>query len=229
MLGLFTSHVPLMKSNPSRPQKILSAMHTVVSHDLPNQMVAVISLLQLVALEERQNLSAEGQELLDRLLDASGRANGLVTYLKEMARLDRYRPGYEEVSLAVLGKEFEAEFGAQLADHGIRISREISERVVMADRKLLWNSLRDVAFEIAEATTHCESQIKLSDSESSKSVELRLELLNGEGRPITFSLTKDWHSVLRLELSELRMSVWGGELRQTTQNAFSFIIPDRHA
>src|SRR6266446_5901695 len=81
----------------SRAERLLAAMHKVFSHDLPNQLVVVQSLLSLLQLEDEANLSQDGKEHLARLRGAAGRAGLLVDFLKEMARLSRLRENREDV------------------------------------------------------------------------------------------------------------------------------------
>ena len=52
---------------------LLRAMHKVFSHDLPNQMVVLQSLLHLLDQEESARLSDKGREYVRRLLNATKR------------------------------------------------------------------------------------------------------------------------------------------------------------
>jgi light-regulated signal transduction histidine kinase (bacteriophytochrome) len=69
---------------------VLRAVHQTLSHDLPNQLVVVQALANLLVKEERQNLTADGQEYLERLVGAARHAGELAASLQRAVRL--YRP-----------------------------------------------------------------------------------------------------------------------------------------
>src|SRR4051794_36426573 len=79
-------------AGPENAARLLGGMHKVLSHDLPNQLVALHSLLHMLEAGEADRLSAAGGELVSRLRSAAGKASGMVRFLKEMARLNA-RPG----------------------------------------------------------------------------------------------------------------------------------------
>src|SRR6266542_384953 len=54
----------------AKAERLLRSMHKVFSHDLPNQMVVLQSLLQLLRQEEAQNLTDDGREYVRRLQNA---------------------------------------------------------------------------------------------------------------------------------------------------------------
>jgi hypothetical protein len=70
---------------PAHVDRLLKQMHQVCSHDLPNQMVVLQSLLTLLSIEESANLGDEGREFVRRLQSATRHASGMVRFLKEMA------------------------------------------------------------------------------------------------------------------------------------------------
>ena len=92
-----------------RSDRLLRGMHKVFSHDLPNQMVALQSLLQLLHAEEAEHLGAEGQEYVRRLQNVAQRACEQVRFLKEMGRMKAYMAKSETISLATLARELQGE------------------------------------------------------------------------------------------------------------------------
>ena len=92
-----------------RSDRLLRGMHKVFSHDLPNQMVALQSLLQLLHAEEAERLSAEGQEYVRRLQNVTQRACEQVRFLKEMGRMKSYMAKSETISLVTLSRELQGE------------------------------------------------------------------------------------------------------------------------
>src|SRR5688572_300329 len=92
-----------------RAEMLLRGMHKVFSHDLPNQMVALQSLLQLLSLEEAGRLSEDGREYVRRSQSASRRASEMVRFLKEMGRLNVFVPKTETIALANMARELQGE------------------------------------------------------------------------------------------------------------------------
>ena len=95
--------------------RLLVKMHQVLSHDLPNQMVALQSLLQLLELEEANRLGDAGRECLRRLHRAARKAAGQVRFLREMARLRTHGRRVVPVTLATLVREIALEVGQQMS------------------------------------------------------------------------------------------------------------------
>ena len=92
-----------------RSDRLLRTMHKVVSHDLPNQMVALRSLLQLLQIEESERLSADGREYVRRLQNATQRAGEMVRFLKELDRLSTFACRSEAIPLDQLARELQGE------------------------------------------------------------------------------------------------------------------------
>ena len=92
-----------------RSHRLLRGMHKVFSHDLPNQMVALQSLLQLLNNEEAERLGPEGHEYVRRLLNATQRAREQVRFLKEMGHVNSCTVKAETISLSLLGRELQGE------------------------------------------------------------------------------------------------------------------------
>src|SRR5437667_10877292 len=92
-----------------RSDRLLRGMHKVISHDLPNQIVAVRGLLQLLSLEEADRLTEVGREYVRRLHSAAGRAAELLRFLKEMERLHSFTVQQEMVPLSALARELQGE------------------------------------------------------------------------------------------------------------------------
>src|SRR5687768_4742282 len=87
-----------------RARHVLGRMHKAFSHDLPNQMVALQSLLHLLEVGEAGRLSPDGQECVARLHNVARKAAAMVRFLKEMGRLASYQGVIDEVVLDALGR-----------------------------------------------------------------------------------------------------------------------------
>ena len=93
----------------SRSERLLRNMHKVFCHDLPNQMVALQSLLQLLNTEESDRLSGDGREYLRRLQNAARRAGEMVRFLKEMDRVSAFHCRADTIALSVMARELQGE------------------------------------------------------------------------------------------------------------------------
>jgi len=95
--------------SPMRAERLLRGMHKVFSHDLPNQMVALRSLLQLLSADEAGHLTKDGQESVRHLHSAVLRACEQVRFLKEMGRINACTPRAEAIALGSLARELQGE------------------------------------------------------------------------------------------------------------------------
>jgi len=98
-----------VETSARRADRLLRDMHKVFSHDLPNQMIALQSLLQFLSQEESSRLSDEGKEYVRRLQNAARRASEMVRFLKEMSRLRTFTCRTESIPLATLARELQGE------------------------------------------------------------------------------------------------------------------------
>jgi light-regulated signal transduction histidine kinase (bacteriophytochrome) len=92
-----------------RSDRILANMRNLIQHDLPNQLVAVQGLLQLLMTDEAVRLSDDGREYVRRMRNATKVASEMVRYLKQMEQLHAYVPRREEICLSTLTRELQGE------------------------------------------------------------------------------------------------------------------------
>jgi signal transduction histidine kinase len=93
----------------ARAERVLACFQRALSHDLPNQLVALQGLLLLLELEEGGRLGAEGRDYLRRLAAVTGRVQDLVATLRAIGRAAAAPGPVEEVTLAELAREAAAE------------------------------------------------------------------------------------------------------------------------
>jgi signal transduction histidine kinase len=74
---------------PTRTERLLACFQKALGHELPNQLVAVQGLVQLLREEEAERLSPEGRECLQRLAGVVQRAHALVRELADVGRAVR--------------------------------------------------------------------------------------------------------------------------------------------
>ena len=101
-----------MAGDPERPARLLRAMHKVLSHDLPNHLVVVQSLIQLLEVEERDHLGTQGREYLTRLIGAAQRTQMLSKYLKDLDRLQGLTETQDLIHLPTLLEEIQVDLAA---------------------------------------------------------------------------------------------------------------------
>src|SRR5688500_827743 len=81
-----------------RAHRLLQGMHQVCSHDLPNQSVALESLLHLFAMDEADQLSPQAREYLQRLQSVAHKIAGMAQYLRDLIRMERHQPDVGEIA-----------------------------------------------------------------------------------------------------------------------------------
>jgi signal transduction histidine kinase len=94
---------------PDSPSRVFSLLYQSVSTELPNQLIAVLGLAQLLEQDESNRLSNEGREYLRRLNAATQRAQFVVRHLADILRACQAAPGGPPTSLAEIAAEAAAE------------------------------------------------------------------------------------------------------------------------
>lgn len=102
------------QSDPGRPpdpadwtERLLACYQRALGHELPNHLMAIQGLLQILHLEEADRLSPEGRDYVRRAVAASQRTHQLVKALAELGRAGREPP--EAVALLEVAGEVTAE------------------------------------------------------------------------------------------------------------------------
>ncbi len=90
-------------------ERLLAAMHPTCSHDLPNQILSLQSLIHLMEMDEVEQLGPAGREYVQRLKAVAEKAAGMSDFLKAIVRLVRYVPQPREIALADLFRQLKAE------------------------------------------------------------------------------------------------------------------------
>jgi hypothetical protein len=121
-------------------QRLLAAMHATCSHDLPNQILALQSLVHLMEIDDALPAGAEGHEYFRRLKAVTEKKAGLTDFLKALARLARYAPQPREIVLRELFRELEVEMRSGLGKGPTWDLSRLSGQV-RVDRNLVYPSL----------------------------------------------------------------------------------------
>lgn len=130
--------------NAARAQRLLNAIHPVCSHDLPNQVVALQSLLQLFAWDEAEHLTAQGHEYFDRIVSIAGKTAIFAQHLKELIRLQRHQTLREKFSLAQFFDELRSEVQRGFPDQNWTWRCRMPIDSVELDRRLLHQGLMNL-------------------------------------------------------------------------------------
>ena len=90
-------------------ERLLACFQKALGHELPNQLVALRGLAQMLELEDAQRLGAAGRDYLGRLAAVSQRVHTLVSGLADAGRAFRDRQPAEEVGIEEVAREAAAE------------------------------------------------------------------------------------------------------------------------
>lgn len=90
-------------------ERLLACFQKALGHELPNQLVALRGLAQMLEMEEGERFDAAGRDYLGRLSAVSQRVYTLVRGLADAGRAFRDRPPAEEVGVEELAREAAAE------------------------------------------------------------------------------------------------------------------------
>jgi len=131
-------------------ERLLQAMQKTISHDLPNQIIVLQSLLQLLREEESDALGDEGREYVRRLIHATRRAGELARFLKELCRIQTLACKAESVSLAALSQELQGELQRIHADRHFEFDWRWSEKTIHGDSRVFLSALLEL---VAAATS----------------------------------------------------------------------------
>jgi signal transduction histidine kinase len=219
---------PALAGDELRSERLLAAMHRVFSHDLPNQLVVVQSLINLLA-EEENNLSADGREILTRLAQAAQRAGGMVDFLKEMARLSKLVETMEVIPLAALARELQAALTHLYPQRRVCVAASWAVDSVYAGRRSLQQAVVQLARCGIEHFRSDEVKIVLASGAAGPGVEISLGIEPGNAQPLpnATSLRQDRSlPELRLEfvLAREMLAIWGGSLTARPQPGQSYFF-----
>ena len=118
-----------------RAGRILQGMGMVISHDLPNELVVLQSLLQMLSDEEPARLSNDWREYVRRSQNAARRAGDLVRFLKEMGRLNTLVGKTETINLADLARELQGELQQRYPDKQFEFAWHWSVATIVGDAR----------------------------------------------------------------------------------------------
>ena len=158
-----------------RSERLLCGMHKVLSHDLPNQIVAVQGLLQLLSLEEGNRLTGAGLEYVRRLHNAAGRAAEMVRFLKEMERLRSFAARRESVALDPLARELQGELQRRHPKVEFEFAWQWDVPTVLGDSRVYLVALQELLIDQFDAAAE-RCQMSGTSGRRSDKIELAFAL-----------------------------------------------------
>lgn len=215
----------------ARAAALLRDMHKVIRHDLPNQMVALQSLLQLLSQEELARLSPDGQEYVGRLQHAARRASDLVRFLKEMERVVHYPARFEPIGLAALARELQGEVQRLHPQQEFTFEWQWDVPTMVGDARVLLQAIPELCGGLLSPRTQRCAVLARSQS-ADHGTRLLFHLVQSgaalvRGTPIA----KPWAERPEFILARAWLALSGADVEVTLENpeesSFVIVVPNR--
>jgi hypothetical protein len=205
-----------------RSDRLLRTMQPVLSHDLPNQLVALESLVNMLEFDDTPVPAARLRETVHRLQRVVRKTVNMVRFLKELERLGSHQCRLEEIRLAGLIREVGIELRQQIPELSLECSLAGDCGTIVADRRLLTQAVVELLRCLLEARAGSNVRLQLAAQKIGKDTELRGTLpwpavppQSAEPLPPRLRLDKRPEIVLARQM----LAVWGGGLAQVEENA----------
>jgi hypothetical protein len=217
-----------------RSARLLRTMHPVLSHDLPNQLVALQGLLQMLELAEAPVLAAPSHETFYRLQRVARKTSEMVRFLKELERLGSYQCRLEEIRLNGLVREVKVQLQQRCPELSLEYALAGDPKTVVADAHLLTHALVELLRCLLETKLVDRVAMQFAAQRLGKDTELRGELRwpSKPAEPATLAVPSDRVSLekrLEIVLAEELLTVCGGRLTEVKVSAdcsrFALLLP----
>ena len=223
--------LPQHTGYPMRSDQLLRDMQKVVNHDLPNQLVVLQSLLQLLDSEESAHLGANGREYVRRLKHAAERAGDMVRFLKEIGRINTFKSIAEKVPLADLARELQGELQRLYPDTRFDFVWNWKTPAIVGDTRVFLQAMLELfaAFLAPSAQT---SRVSAQSETLGDAIELAflIEQTPADGQRsspqgieqrMEFILAREWLALCGSGAEVVEVGLSEGQTR------FSIVVPDR--
>jgi len=219
------------ESDTDRADHLLRVMHPVFSHDLPNQMVAMQGLLQLIEQHVSFQSGPEGREYFKRLTRVAGRAANMVQFLKEVGRLDTYERRVDEISLAKVVRQIQLELHQQMHPTAVDCILSGDVATVRVDARLLSLAIVEIARSLAERRAIASGTLFITGQRGDKGPRLAVQLSWSEppatSRPHVRPEPLD--NRLEIVLARELLAAWGAKLanlqEELAESKFTIVLP----
>jgi light-regulated signal transduction histidine kinase (bacteriophytochrome) len=125
----------------NHPERLPRPLQRTVNHDLPNAVVALKGMVQLLEREEAERLSPAGRDYLARLAGIAERLQAIVTSLRSYNKVAQSQTPPEKIALADFLREAAAAAGAGLPGRKLDFHLELWYSALTAPRLLLLQAL----------------------------------------------------------------------------------------
>jgi light-regulated signal transduction histidine kinase (bacteriophytochrome) len=106
-------------------ERLQQGLQKALGHDLPNHLLAIQGMLQLVEREQGEKLGAEGRAYLKRLTAATARTQAFVRALHLFAQAGRVNESWEDVPLIEAARGAATEVRALFPERGIEFGFDL--------------------------------------------------------------------------------------------------------
>jgi signal transduction histidine kinase len=214
-----------LAGSPMRSDRLLRGMQKVFSHDLPNEMVVLQSLLQLLDQEESSRLSDDGHEYIRRLQSATKRTSGMIRFLKEMARLSAFTIKSETVPLAALARELQGELQRSHPATQFEFAWQWNAPTIVGDSRVFLQAILGLcACSLQPNRKKC--RVSATSEQQGDSIELAFHLDGRKESPpqsleqrMEIILAREWLALCGVDIEVTQTD--DGEL------CFSLVVPNR--
>jgi light-regulated signal transduction histidine kinase (bacteriophytochrome) len=220
--------VPIPNRLPMRSDRLLRGMHKVCSHDLPNQIVVLQSLLQMLQLEEADRLSPDGQEYVRRLQNVTQRTTQMARFLKEMNKLAAYVGTPEELSLDVLTREIQAALKQQHPRLQFTFDWQWSVPAMLGDYRTMLQALIEIlAWSAGRQAASC--TVRGSSAENENQTSLHFTLATGSAGADNPQADPEQRMeiILARELLAVSQATLEVSSHDADGNQFTILVPNR--
>lgn len=165
---------PIEPPRLSRLERLLQAMRPIYRHDLPNQLVIIQGLIQLLEMDEKDRLSEQGRDYLTRLSRVSRKALDMSRFLKEMTRLMTIDERASPIELPRFMEEVRAEARLLWPEVRFELSSDFEVDTVVGWPRLLNLALGEITRGVIACCPRGVYPLQWITRRLSEGVELRL-------------------------------------------------------
>ncbi len=177
-------------SSATRAERILAAIHLTCSHDLPNQLLSLKSLLHLVALEE--GVPPSLLEYLARLNTVADKTGHQIEFLRDAVRLSRHTPRIEDLHVSALLQELKARIRTMLPAVTLEWEIRLQSEVIPGDYDLVLQGLTDLVSLLAGPLSNRDGVVMVASTPGTLEVYVRPTLvLQGWDKQPMFLLARE--------------------------------------
>jgi hypothetical protein len=212
-----------------RAVRLLTAMHPVLSHDLPNQLVTLQGLLQLLEAEGVLPEGSDGHEYLRRLLRVAQKANDQVRILRDLVRLSPGRRRLETVTAADLLRDLQFELHKEFSPGRLEIQIDDAFPSIVADVRLLGQAIVQIVRVLTEHAAPGRCSLNLAQRPLGKDHELRGSIAYENDSRKVRAESAPFEQRLEIVLAQEMLAAWGAKVGQVREEAgrgeFTLLLP----